>query len=344
MISVVSSIIKFISAISIALIFARCTYGPEARFISIMGKTMGTTYSLKIVDSSNISLSEEALKLKVDSVLVEVNRQMSTYIPTSEISLFNKSESLDWQSVSYDFAYVLDLSKQIGLKTNGASDLTIGPLVNIWGFGPNYIPEVIPTNEEIRSAKLSIGLDKIHAQLNPPMIKKDKATIYCDLSSTAKGFGVDQIAEFIIGIGFNNFLVEIGGEVRVSGNNQYSVPWKVGISTPDASGKLQRAIELKNSSMATSGDYWNYFEKDGVRYSHLIDARTGKPIQHNLASVTVIHEYCMMADGYATAINVMGAEEGLIFADKENLAVFMIVRDGKEFSTIESRRFSEIYN
>jgi thiamine biosynthesis lipoprotein len=340
MISVDKLLYKYLLVFSTAFIVLSCA--PESKFkiLSFTGNTMGTTYSVKIVDSLNFNITQDYLKFKVDSILNEVNRQMSTYIPTSEISQFNNSSSLDWQEVSYDFAFVVEATKKIGLETDGASDFTLGPLVNLWGFGPNYIPDRIPTEDEIKAAKEKTGLNKIHVKYEPASLKKDQIDIYCDLSSTAKGFGVDKVAEYIYSIGYKNYLVEIGGEVTVKGINQSGQPWKIGISTPDISGNLQRTIDLKDMSLATSGDYWNYYEKEGIRYSHLIDSETGKPISHNLASVTVIHSSCMMADGYATAINVMGQEKGLAFADKMKLPVLLIVREDNEFVVFESDSFT----
>ncbi|MBN1302482.1 MAG: FAD:protein FMN transferase [Melioribacteraceae bacterium] len=310
------------------------------------GSTMGTTYSIKVVNSRNSALlNPSSIKSKVDSILTEVNRQMSTYLPDSEISRFNKSQSTDWFDASEDFVHVLDKSIQIGYNTKGALDITIGHLVNLWGFGPNYRPQVIPAEQEIENAKLRIGLDKIHADVKGRRVRKSIPELYCDLSSTAKGFGVDKVADFLSGNNIENYLVEIGGEIRVKGLNQSGHKWKVGISEPDIAGGIERVLELNNMSMATSGDYWNYFEENGIRYSHLIDPRTGKPIQHNLASVSVISEYCIEADGYATAIEILGPVEGLNFANEMELAVFMIVRaNNNEFNIITSKKFKELYN
>jgi thiamine biosynthesis lipoprotein len=256
---------------------------------------------------------------------------MSTYIPDSEISQFNKYKKTDWYPISKDFANVLEMSFYISEKSGGAFDITIGPLVNLWGFGPDYKLENIPTQVEIDKGLRSVGHKNIMVQTDPPAVKKIIASIYCDLSAIAKGFGVDKIAEYLESKNINDFMVEIGGEVRTRGNNIHRKPWQIGVSTPDNEFNLQKVVSLNNNSIATSGDYRNYFEKDGVRYSHTIDPRTGRPITHTLASVTVVHGSCMIADGMATAITVLGPEAGFEFALKEELPIFMIVRKGNEF-------------
>lgn len=298
---------------------------------------MGTTYSVKIVKDRLETPSN--LKAEIDSILLEVNRQMSTYIPESEISRFNSSEATEWFPVSIDFAKVVDKTKQIGMETEGALDLTIGPLVNLWGFGPDQKPVSIPSEQDIADAKQKVGLNKIEVRTNPPALKKSIPELYCDLSASAKGFGVDKLSEFISNLNFENFLIEIGGEIRVSGKNQLNNAWKIGIADPDLPGEINEVVSLKDMAMATSGDYWNYFEEDGIRYSHTIDSRTGKPITHKLASVTVLNESCMIADAYATAINVMGPEKGFEFAEKMKLPAYFIVRDNKGFIKRSTKLF-----
>ncbi len=324
------------------LLVIGCSQKPERELVSLSGSTMGTTYSVKIVSSDpSLSPNIELLKSRVDSILIEVNRQMSTYIQSSEITRFNTSHSLDWQPVSFDLAYVIDKTRTIGLASDGALDLTIGPLVNLWGFGPDQKPLEIPSELEINTARESTGLDKIEVRLESPAIKKTVKALSCDLSATAKGFGVDKVAQFLESLDYNNFLVEIGGEVNVKGKNHLNLSWKIGIADPDTPGSIEKVVSLENMAMATSGDYWNYFEENGIRYSHTIDPITGRPITHKLASVTVIDSTCLTADGYATAIDVMGPEKGLEFAIKMKLPVYLIVRDKKGFSTRSTKYFDD---
>jgi thiamine biosynthesis lipoprotein len=294
---------------------------------------MGTTYSIKIAaDKDQIEkIDAEKFQNSVDSILIQVNKEMSTYIPESEISIFNQSKSTEWFPISKDFANVMEMSLYISQKSAGAFDITVGPIVNLWGFGPDYKLEYVPTQKEIEMGLLSVGYNNIFVNPEPPSIKKKIKDIYIDLSAIAKGFGVDKVSDYLEVKNIENYMVEIGGEVRTSGKNAKSNKWQIGISTPDGGVNLQRVVSLSGNSIATSGDYRNYFEKDGVRYSHTIDPRTGMPINHTLASVTVIHGSCMIADGMATAITVLGPDEGYELAIKEELPIFMIVREGNEF-------------
>lgn len=327
------------------LLFAvSCSNNINDELISLNGFTMGTTYSVKIVkqeQSPEIELS--VLKGKIDSALIEVNNQMSTYIPESEISLFNKNKKTEWFDISEDFAFVLDESIKICELTNGSLDITIEPIVNIWGFGPEERPKLIPSDEEILERMKFVGYDKLEVKLSSPAVKKNIPELEVDLSSTAKGFGVDKVYELLKDFGYQNFMVEIGGEVRTAGTNHKNEYWKIGVSEADQSGGINKVISLSNLAMATSGDYWNYFEEDGIRYSHTIDPITGKPITHKLASVTVIDSTCMRADGLATGIFVMGPENGYEFALEMELPVYFIVKSDTGFITKESPKFTELF-
>lgn len=310
----------------------------------LTGLTMGTTYSVKVVDKDQLPVQEiTALKQSVDSILIEVNRQMSTYIPESEISQFNTLNESKWFDVSEDFAFVLDESIKICKLTDNKLDITIEPVVNLWGFGPEQRPHTIPSDDEIKNRIQFVGIDNLEVRLNPPSVKKDVPNLKVDLSSTAKGFGVDKVFNFLTELGYKNTMVEIGGEVRASGKNQKNELWNIGISTPDQSGGIEQVVPLSNLAMATSGDYWNYFEEDGIRYSHTIDPLTGRPITHKLASVTVFNSTCMQADGLATGIFVMGPEKGYDFAVEQELAVYMIVKSDTGFKIVKSPKFTELF-
>jgi len=293
------------------------------------GTTMGTFYSIKIVADNN-KINLPIIKSEIDSVLIFVNNQMSTYIKTSEISLFNTHKDTTWFNVSSDLSNLIYEAKKVSEETNGMYDITIGPLVNLWGFGPANYSLTIPSDEQIFNAKTFTGTEKIEVDINTSRIRKLIPEIYCDLSSIAKGFGVDKVGLLLEKNGFNNYMVEIGGEVRTKGLNSKSQNWLIGISSPTLNG-LQRIVALSGISIATSGDYLSYREIDGKRYSHLLDPSTGKPIIHNLASVSVLHDNCSIADAYATAINVMGPEIGYNFAFEKELPIFMIVRENNMF-------------
>lgn len=300
---------------------------------------MGTTYNVRFWHTSDID--QNALKVRIDEELIRVNKLMSTYDPESELSLFNKSSSAELHPLSDDTLKVISEAVRIGALSQGALDITIGPLVNLWGFGPNARPEVIPEEETIISVKEKTGVDKLRITENGA--QKLIPDMYVDLSPVAKGFGVDQVANIVREAGITNYLVEIGGEMQVSGVNIQGAQWRIAIEKPITTERsVQKIIQIGENAIATSGDYRNYYEEDGRRYSHLIDPKTGYPIQHNLASVTVIHSSCMVADGFATAISVMGKDAGLSMALENNLAVVLITKENgefKEYTTPEFEKF-----
>jgi len=315
---------------------------PEKEVL-LQGRTMGTTYNIKVVATPG---QVESLNLhdKIDVVLKQVNQEMSTYIPDSEISLFNQSNSDDVFEISSSFARVLKESIRIGELSQGKLDITVGPLVNLWGFGPEQRPDKVPSDSLIATTLARIGLKKLHLDGNK--LSKDIPNLYIDLSATAKGYGVDRVAELIEANGINNYLVEIGGEMRLKGFKRTGELWAIAIEKPilDPSGE-QRAVHQivipKDKAVATSGDYRNYFEADGQRFSHIIDPTTGKPINHNLVSVTVIHSSSMTADGLSTTLMVMGTEQGLKFAVENKLAALFISKTEHGFSEQFTVKFKE---
>ena len=255
---------------------------------------------------------------------------MSTYLTDSELSLFNSFKDTTWFKASHEVAEIFNNSIYISQITGGSFDITIGPLVNMWGFGPTLKAHKIPTKDQIDSLLREIGFEKLIVDLQNNRIKKSRPNLYCDLSAIAKGYGVDAISAFIENFGIVNYMVEIGGEVRTKGLNQKNEKWKIGISSPNNI-NLQKIIELSGNAMATSGDYLNYFEENGKRYSHTINPHTGKPITHKLASITVISDKCEFADAIATAIDVMGPDEGYQFALVQKLPAFFIVREKENY-------------
>jgi thiamine biosynthesis lipoprotein len=305
---------------------------------------MGTTYSIKIVYDSVIFSESKftSLKSSVDSILTDINRQMSTYIEDSELSQFNNLDDSAWFPVSSDFAYVLERSIELGRLTGGALDITVGPLVNLWGFGPVNKGRSIPPADKINERLKTTGLDYLRVDTSLSRIRKYKTGIYCDLSSTAKGYAVDKIAGYLSDLNWDNYLVEIGGEVKAHGKNQKREYWKIGIAEPGSVSEPFYVVSLNNLAMATSGDYWNFFEQDGVKYSHTIDPRTGYPVKHDLASVTIVSESCLQADGLATAINVLGPEDGYLFADQNGIAAYFIIRNHENYLTEQTPQFDSM--
>lgn len=304
--------------------------------IHLQGATMGTTYNVKLVPHQHGDGS--AIQGQIDAVLAKVNRLMSTYDPDSELSRFNQQSTTEPFLLSPDTAFVLQEALRLGEISHGVLDITVGPLVNLWGFGPQARPEDIPSEQQIANIRSKVGLDKV--QLDGLHVTKRHPQVYIDLSTIAKGFGVDKVAELLEGLGYQHYLVEIGGEMRVAGHKGNGQPWRIAVEKPISTQRaVQTVLSIGNNAVATSGDYRNYFELEGIRYSHLIDPRSGYPIQHNLVSVTVIHPSSMTADGLATALNVMGKDEALALARQHNLSVLLIARENGEFKEYTSGEF-----
>ena len=304
---------------------------------------MGTTYNIKVIATLE---QVEALKLqeKIDGVLQQVNQEMSTYIPESEISRFNHSTSTSPVEISAGFARVLQESIRLGELSGGKLDITVGPLVNLWGFGPEQRPDKVPSEAILAVTRARIGLANLH--LKGQQLSKDIPNLYIDLSTTAKGYGVDVVAELIEANGIRNYLVEIGGEMRLKGFKHTGELWAIAIEKPilDPSveqREVHQVIIPKDNAVATSGDYRNYFEVDGQRFSHIIDPQTGKPISHNLVSVTVIAPSSMTADGLSTTLMVMGAEQGMKFAVENDVAALFISKTEHGFTEQFTVKFKQ---
>lgn len=293
--------------------------------ISIAGKTMGTTYHIKVV-TTELSLISE-LKNEIDRRLDEINRSMSTYLADSEISRFNRVTRLEKFTVSKDFMQVAKAAAELYRLSEGAWDATVMPLVGLWGFGSTGQKRIIPAAETISACLKNVGFHYIEFPDNGSL-KKQNPALSLDFASIAKGYGVDQISALLRSRGIENFLVEIGGEVYAAGFKKNGDPWRVGINYPhrDApADKVYRIVTLHDRAMATSGDYRNFFEVGGRYFSHVLDPRTGYPVSNRVVSVSVTSPSCMLADGLATAVMVMGPEKGIDLinrlADTECLVV-----------------------
>lgn len=318
-----------------ALLVSVSACAPEKITWKLSGPTMGTAYHVTVVDVP-AEIEKAALQSAIDAELVAVNQEMSTYIPDSELMRFNGAPVGQAVQVSGHLAEVIGRSLDIYRRSGGAFDVTVGPLVNLWGFGPSPEPEAIPQDSEISELLDVVGSDAL--ELKGQQLKKSRS-VSVDLSAIAKGHGVDRVADLLAAKGISNYLVEVGGELRTAGVNPAGQPWRIGIERPAAGQVVQKPIQVSGKSVATSGDYRNYYERDGKRYAHTIDPRTGKPVEHRLASVTVIADTCAEADGYATALNVIGADAALKLAEREQLAVFLLVKTDSGFEERVSSAF-----
>ncbi|SHF45050.1 thiamine biosynthesis lipoprotein [Modicisalibacter ilicicola DSM 19980] len=314
-----------------------CDTAPaEHRF---QGPIFGTGYHVTVY----AELAEDDYARLESGILAELERidsLMSTYRDDSELSRFNRLPVGVPFFVSPATAEVLRESMRIARLTEGAFDVTVGPVVNLWGFGPEGRPEQVPDEATLREALARVDAEALH--LEDGRLSKTKP-VYVDLSGIAKGYATDRVADYLESRGIEDYLVEVGGEIRTHGTKPGGAAWRIAVEKPVSSERsVQRIIDLGDAAVATSGDYRNYFESDGVRYSHTIDPRSGRPIDNRVASVTVITERCATADALATAFTVMGAEAGLDLAEAQNIAVYFVVRQDDGFETRISSSF-EVY-
>lgn len=335
----------------------------------LSGKTMGTFYSVKL---SGLPAAFDAAPLErlVQEELDRIDQAMSTYKEDSDVCRFNVSESTDWFPVSEETAQVVELAGNISRETEGAFDITVGPLVRLWGFGAGAERRTEPpTLEEIEAARQVVGWKYLQARtvpanisdkdivagMLPPALKKEVPGLQIDLSAIAKGYAVDRVAAVLEKHGLTNYMIEVGGEVRCHGSKQDKLPWVIGIEAPQielpyADPLVHTKIRLGDRSLATSGDYRNYVEIAGVRYSHIIDPRTGMPTEklapgepapeERLGSVSIIVPDCARADALATAMFVLGEKEGLPLAERNRWAALFLFRSKKDDAPFRSLRSS----
>lgn len=326
------SVKAWLFVIMSGLLLVGCSKPTEQ--VHLSGPTMGTGYNVKyIVQDEQPTVGE--LQNEIDKVLEKVNDEMSTYRDDSELSRFNQHTSNEPFSVSNDTATVVREALRINKLTEGAMDVTVGPIVNLWGFGPEDRPDIVPTAEQLEKRRTITGIQ--HLSETGDTLIKDIPELYVDLSSIAKGRGTDEVADYLESVGIHNYMVEVGGEIRVKGKNRDGVAWRIAVEKPVVNQRsIENIIEPGDMAIATSGDYRNYFEENGVRYSHIINPKTGHPISNKVVSVTVLNPSCMTADGLSTGLMVLGEKEGLRIANQHNIPVLYIVKteDGfKEFSS-----------
>ncbi|MEJ2084316.1 MAG: FAD:protein FMN transferase [Acidobacteriota bacterium] len=294
------------------------------------GPTMGTNYTVKIVADRAGQTDLPRLQAAVDQILADVNHRMSHYEDDSEISRFNAWHSSEPFSASREMIDILALARDIESATNGAFDITVAPLVNAWGFGPPGKAPTAPDPEQIEKLLNRTGWEGIQIDESGSTIAKVDPELTIDLSAIAKGHGVDRVVATLEAAGLANFMVEVGGEVATRGLNRDGQPWRIGIERPIPGKRaVELVVPLSDLSMATSGDYRNYYEIEGKRISHTIDPRTGYPITHSVASVSVVHPRCAEADAYATGLLVLGAD-GFELAEEIGLAAYFLFRDSGE--------------
>jgi thiamine biosynthesis lipoprotein len=310
--------------------------------VQLTGPTMGTTWSVVLRGEGRTRNDLTEARAAIVSALDRVNALMSTWDPASELSRLNDHAGSEPFPLSPQTLEVLALAREVSERTGGAFDVTVGPLVAAWGFGADArVPGEGPDPAELAGLRARVGYRQLAIDLDGGTVTKGRPDLQCDLSAIAKGYGVDEVARALDARGWTDYLVEVGGEVRARGERPGGGPWRVGIERPDeASRVVQGVVAIADRAMATSGDYRNFYEIDGERRSHIVDPRTGRPVTHRVASVSVIHERAVEADAWATALTVLGPQEGLALAEAEGLAVYFLVRTAPEhFEAVASSRF-----
>lgn len=310
---------------------------PPAQIQMLQGQTMGTTYQILVAEFPE-SISGNELAAGIEQRLQRLDRElMSTYAPESELSRFNRSEPGQWFAVSPELAFVLDRAIYYSELTDGYFDVTVGPLVNRWGFGPVVGQRVdqsrIPSDDEIRQLQQQIGYQHLQVSLEPPQVRKTQQ-VYVDLSGIAKGYAVDVLADYFDSLAMPAYFIEVGGELRIKGRKPDGSGWVPAIEKPvdSPTPEVHQIFYSQGEALAVagSGDYRNYFEQDGVRYSHEIDPFTGRPVAHTLAAVTVISQSAIEADALATAFMVMGEEKSFALAQQLDLAAYFISKQADD--------------
>ena len=305
------------------------------------GKTMGTSWRVSAagVDPARAG----ALRQKIQAQLDADDMQLSTWKTDSALMRFNRSTSIAPWPVPEAMADIVTQALRIGKKTGGAMDITVGPLVNLWGFGPDKQPLKTPSAAQIAAAKARTGLQHLSVinKSGSQYLQKNLPNLYVDLSTVGEGYAADHLAQLMSQEGISRYLVSVGGALVSRGTSGRDAPWRVAIQKPtDRENAVQAVVDINGHGISTSGSYRNYYELDGRRISHVIDPRTGAPIQHNLVSVTVIAPTALEADGWDTGLMVLGLEKAKEVVQQQGLAVYMIYKQGDTFRSWMSPQFT----
>ncbi|MBE3637871.1 FAD:protein FMN transferase [Mangrovicoccus algicola] len=327
--------------LSSLLALSACWPESRAEPLRIEGSTMGTTYHVTVVDPPE-GMDEDRLREIADASLAGLLSHVNNWDPGSEVSAFSASASTEPVTVSPVLRAVVAESARINALSGGMFDVTLAPLIDLWGFGPRRPEDPVPGEAEIAAAMEDVGqADKL--VLEGDRLRKTRPGVSVNLGAIAKGQGIDAVGDAIAAAGATRYLVEIGGDLVAAGQNPEDRPWSIGIERPDAASRtVQTVIPVSGYGMATSGDYRNYFEQDGIRYSHILDPTTGRPVTHATASVTVLAETAMAADGLATALLAMGEEAAMPLARAEDIPVMFITRRDGAFVTETSPSFDAL--
>lgn len=301
------------------------------------GTCMGTSWSVKVCARERVAAAR--LRAAVTAALDGVDRQMSTWRADSDLSRYNTAAAQTWVALPPQCFHVVATALAVARQTDGAYDPTVGRLVNLWGFGPDGARTAPPEPAAIARARADCGWQRLRLDV-PRRAVWQPGGVFMDLSAIAKGYAVDEVCAALQPLRIADYLVEVGGELRGQGRRGDGRPWYVAIESPEQERGLPLVGVLRDGAIATSGDYLRYFDSAGRRYSHTIDPRTAQPVSHSLAAVTVLHAETMLADAYATAFSVLGAEAGLAFAQRHGIAARFVSREAQGLATVESAAFA----
>ena len=313
-----------------------CSAGPDTE--RLQGRVFGTGWSLIYQVDEGVP-AREVIEDGILEAFETVNQSMNTYDRESAISRFNALPADQPMEMDWDFTYVFNEARHLSELTGGAYDVTVSPLVELWGFGPSG-PADRPSADRIAMVLEAVGLDQLLWQPETRTLVKRDPRVALELSSIAKGYGVDLAADTLDELGVRNYMLEVGGELQLRGLSPRGDSWRIAVERPElGQGGIQAAVQVTDAGVATSGDYRNFYEHEGQRYSHLIDPRTGYPITHDLVSVTVIHPSTALADAWATALCVLGSDAALALAEQQKLAVYLVRREGDALTASWSSYF-----
>lgn len=334
----IHALLQPVIVVALAAALTGCLFQDKVE--SFVGPTMGSTYTVKYVAGTGAA-DKAQLWRDTESILADIDKQASTYRSDSDIELFNALPAGECMAVPDGVLDLIQAGQQLSEESDGALDLTIEPLLNLWGFGPQGKGERVPRAEEIAAARQDVGHRYLH--VDGEQLCKERA-VQVDFNSIAAGYAVDRVASMLESSGVSSYLVEITGELKARGLKPDGSPWRIAIEAPhDTERVAQRVVELDGFGVSTSGDYRNYFERDGIRYSHTLDPQTGAPISHHLAAVTVVDPSTLRADGLSTVLMVMGPERGLAYAAERDIAAFFVIHEGQEFVSKSTKAFDELF-
>lgn len=328
---------RWVGLVSVVVVLVACGNGESME--SFGGPTMGSTYSIKYVRHAGIAEPAQ-VRREVEAILAKVDRQMSTYRNDSDIERFNALPANSCQTMPAAVLELVRVGKQLAEQSEGAYDLTVEPLMNLWGFGPQGREEKVPDPAVLAETLQRVGYR--HLRIDGDRLCKD-AAVEVDFNSIAAGYAVDTIAARLESMGIHDYLAEATGELKAKGNKLDGSAWRIALEAPrDDQQVAERIIQVDGYGLSTSGDYRNYFLQDGRRYSHTFDARSGAPVLHNLASVTVIHPSALMADGLSTLLLILGPERAWDYAEKHDIGAFFVIRADTGFVIRTSAAFERL--